>query len=117
MLAAARSIADYTVVDCGFCLESDEELSFDTMAPRRNGATLAVLDAADVILAVGSADPIGIQRLVRGLSELRDAEVAAPVWVVLNKVRRSVVPGDPAAELQRCAGSVRRAHAGSTAAQ
>jgi MinD-like ATPase involved in chromosome partitioning or flagellar assembly len=99
VLAAARSIADYTVVDCGFCLESDEELSFDTMAPRRNGATLAVLDAADVILAVGSADPIGVQRLVRGLSELRDAEVAAPLWVVLNKVRRAVVPGDPAAEL------------------
>jgi MinD-like ATPase involved in chromosome partitioning or flagellar assembly len=99
VLTATRTIADYTVVDCGFCLEADEELSFDTMAPRRNGATLAVLDAADVVLAVGSADPIGIQRLVRGLSELRDAEVAAPVWVVLNKVRRSVVPGDPATEL------------------
>ena len=99
VLTAARGVADYTVVDCGFCLESDEELSFDTMAPRRNGATLAVLDAADVILAVGSADPIGVQRLVRGLSELRDAEVAAPIWVVLNKVRRSVVPGNPADEL------------------
>jgi MinD-like ATPase involved in chromosome partitioning or flagellar assembly len=99
VLTAARTIADYTVVDCGFCLEADEELSFDTMAPRRNGATLALLDAADVVLAVGSADPIGIQRLVRGLSELRDAEVAAPVWVVLNKVRRSVVPGDPPTEL------------------
>jgi Flp pilus assembly CpaE family ATPase len=99
VLTAARGIADYTVVDCAFCLESDEELSFDTMAPRRNGATLTALDAADVVLAVGSADPIGVQRLVRGLSELRDAEVAAPVWVVLNKVRRSVVPGDPATEL------------------
>ena len=100
VLTAARTVADYTVVDCGFCLEADEELSFDTMAPRRNGATLAVLDAADVVLAVGSADPIGIQRLVRGLSELRDAEVVAPVWVVLNKVRRSVVPGDPPTELR-----------------
>lgn len=100
VLAAARGLAEFTVVDCGFCLESDEELSFDTMAPRRNGATLAVLDAADVILAVGSADPIGVQRLVRALAELRDAEVGAPVWVVLNKVRRSVVPGDPATELR-----------------
>ena len=99
VLAAARGLAEFTVVDCGFCLESDEELSFDTMAPRRNGATLAVLDAADVILAVGGADPIGVQRLVRALAELRDAEVGAPVWVVLNKVRRSVVPGDPATEL------------------
>lgn len=99
VLAAARALADFTVVDCGFCLESDEELSFDTMAPRRNGATLAVLDDADVILAVGAADPIGLQRLVHGLAELRDAEVAAPIWVVLNRVRRTVVPGDPSAEL------------------
>jgi Flp pilus assembly CpaE family ATPase len=83
----------------GFCLESDEELSFDTLAPRRNGATLAILDHADLVLAVASADPIGVQRLVRGLSELREAEIAAPVWIVLNRVRRGSVPGDPATEL------------------
>ena len=99
VLGAARGLADFTVIDCGFSLESDEELSYDTLAPRRNGATLAILDGADVVLAVGAADPIGLQRLVRGLAELRDAEVAAPIWVVLNKVRRGVVPGDPRAEL------------------
>ncbi len=99
VLSTARGLAEFTVVDCGFSLETDEELSFDTVAPRRNGATLAVLDAADVIVAVGAADPIGMQRLVRGLADLRDAEVEAPVWVVLNRVRRGVVPGDPRAEL------------------
>ena len=99
VLAAARALADFTVVDCGFCLETDEELSFDTLAPRRNGATLAVLDDADLVLVVGAADPIGMQRLVRGLGELRDAEIAAPVWVVLNKVRSGAVPGDARAEL------------------
>ncbi len=99
VLAATRALAEFTVLDCGFGLETDEELSFDSLAPRRNGATLAVLDQADVILAVGAADPIGLQRLVRGLAELRDAEVSAPIWVVLNKVRRGVVAGDPAVEL------------------
>ncbi len=99
VLAAARRLADVTVVDCGFCLETDEELSFDSLAPRRNGATLAVLDDADVVLVVGAADPIGMQRLVRGLAELREAEVGSSVQVVLNKVRRGVVPGDPRAEL------------------
>ncbi len=99
VLAAARGLADFTVVDCGFCLETDEELSFDTVAPRRNGATLAVLDDADLIVVVGAADPIGMQRLVRGLAELRDTEVAAPQWVVLNRVRAGAVPGDPAGEL------------------
>jgi MinD-like ATPase involved in chromosome partitioning or flagellar assembly len=100
VLGAARALADYTVVDCSFCLETDEELSFDTLAPRRNGATLAVLDEADVIVAVGAADPIGMQRLVRGLAELRDVEPAAPVWVVLNRVRDGVVPGDTKRELR-----------------
>jgi Flp pilus assembly CpaE family ATPase len=99
VLGVARLLADFTVVDVGFALETDEELSFDTLAPRRNGATLSVLDGADVVLAVGSADPIGVQRLIRGLTELREAGVAAPVWVVLNRVRKSAVPGDPGAEL------------------
>lgn len=98
VLASARALADFTVVDCGFCLETDEELSFDTLAPRRNGATLAVLDDADLILVVGSADPIGMQRLVRGLADLRDAELPAPVWVVLNRVRRGPIK-DPEIEL------------------
>jgi Flp pilus assembly CpaE family ATPase len=99
VLAAARQLADHVIVDCGFCLETDEELSFDSLAPRRNGVTLAALDDADAVLVIGAADPVGMQRLVRGLAELRDAEVGASPLVVLNKVRRGVVPGDPRAEL------------------
>jgi MinD-like ATPase involved in chromosome partitioning or flagellar assembly len=108
VLGAARGLAEFTVVDCGFAIEADEELSYDTVAPRRNGATLAVLAAADVIIAVGAADPIGLQRLIRGLVELREGEFEAPVWVVLNRVRAAVVPGKPevelAAALQRFSG-------------
>jgi MinD-like ATPase involved in chromosome partitioning or flagellar assembly len=99
VLDAARALSDCIVVDCGFSLEIDEELSFDTLAPRRNGATLAVLGAADVIIVVGAADPIGVQRLVRGLGELRELGLAVAPWVVLNRVRRGAVPGDPVAEL------------------
>jgi MinD-like ATPase involved in chromosome partitioning or flagellar assembly len=105
VLTAARGLADFVVVDCGFCLEADEELSFDSLAPRRNGATLAILDAADLVLAVGAADPVGLQRLARGLIELRDAEVTATSWVLLNKVRSSVAPGDSSAEVT---GALRR---------
>jgi Flp pilus assembly CpaE family ATPase len=35
VLECARNVADVVVVDTGFCLEADEELSFDTMAPER----------------------------------------------------------------------------------
>jgi len=88
-----------TVVDLGFCLEQDEELSFDTAAPRRNGATVATLLAADVVLAVGSADPVGMQRLGRGLTGLREAAPGVLPRVVVNRVRRSAVGPDPEAQL------------------
>lgn len=105
VLDAGRGLAEFTVVDLGFSVEQDEELSYDTAAPRRNGATLAALDAADLVLVVGAADPIGVQRLVRGLAELREADVQTPVWIALNRVRAGAVPGDPEAEL---AAAVRR---------
>jgi Flp pilus assembly CpaE family ATPase len=97
--SVARSLAAVTVVDCGFCLEQDEELSFDTSAPRRNGATLATLEAADVVLAVGSGDPVGMQRLVRGLTQLHEAVPGVLPRVVVNRVRRAAVGPDPQAQL------------------
>ena len=108
VLELARSRSAVTVVDCGFCLEQDEELAYDTTAPRRNGATLSVLAAADTVLAVGTADPVGLQRLVRGLGDLRDAAPGVQPRVVVNRVRAGAVPGDPrrevAAALARYAG-------------
>ncbi|WP_261565285.1 AAA family ATPase [Frankia gtarii] len=101
VLSMARRLASYVVVDCGFCLEADEELSFDTAAPRRNGATLAVLEAADVVLAVASAEPVGLVRFVRGLADLRETVPAADPLVVVNRLRASVVGGDPAREVSR----------------
>jgi MinD-like ATPase involved in chromosome partitioning or flagellar assembly len=95
----ARSLAAVTVVDVGFCLEQDEELSFDTAAPRRNGATVATLLAANVVLAVGSADPVGMQRRVRGVTGLREAAPGVLPRVVVNRVRRSAVGADPEAQL------------------
>ena len=100
VLEQARTLAAFTVVDCGFCLERDEELSFDTAAPRRNGATLAVLEAADLVLVGGSADPVGLQRLIRGLSELGEAVPGVVPVVVVNRLRSSAIPGDAAAQIR-----------------
>jgi len=100
VLELARTLAAVTVVDCGFGLEQDEELAYDTAAPRRNGATLVVLEAADTVLAVGSADPVGLQRLVRGLGELREAVPSVAPVVVVNRLRSSAVPGDSQAEVR-----------------
>lgn len=91
VLAMARRLAEWTVVDCGFGIELDEELTYDTAAPRRNGATVAALDQADSVLVVGAADPVGLQRLVRALGDLAELLPGRPPRVVLNRVRASAV--------------------------
>lgn len=101
VLDIARRQAACVIVDCGFSVESDEELSYDTVAPRRNGATLAVLAAADVVIAVGSADPPGMERLVRGLAELADAIPLVRPKVVLNRLRSSAAGFEDAAAAVR----------------
>ena len=106
VLGVAREMAPLTVVDCAFAIEADEEISFDTMAPRRNGATLAMLADADLVLAVGSCDPAGLERLIRGLAELADAVPAANPGVVLNRCRPAVGSADEAeAAVARFAGA------------
>lgn len=96
----ARQIAEVVVVDAGFCLEADEELSFDTLAPRRNAATLRSLELADTLYAVGAADPVGVPRLVRGLAELEVAVPQASPIVVMNRVRASSVGRGPERQLR-----------------
>jgi MinD-like ATPase involved in chromosome partitioning or flagellar assembly len=111
VLEVARSMAPLIVVDCGFCLEADEEITFDTAAPRRNGATLAVIAEADVIIVVGSADPPGMERLIRGLAELGEVLPAAVPVVVLNRSRRTAASADEAsAALARFTGLQVAAH-------
>lgn len=109
VLTTARALADWVVVDTGFCLEQDEELSYDTAAPRRNQTTLTALAQADAVVAVGGADPVGLQRLVRALRTLRElAFVGGDVLVVANRVRSGAVGGRPERRvreaLQRFAG-------------
>src|SRR5450756_949299 len=101
VLDVARRLVPLIVVDCGFCLEQDEELAYDTTAPRRNGATLTVLQAADTVLAVGGADPISLHRLLRGLSDLREIVPDVVPLVVVNRLRRRVVvAGDAQREIR-----------------
>ena len=108
VLEQARHLSALTVVDCGFCLERDEELTYDTAVPRRNGAALAVIEAADIVVCVGAADPVGLRRLIGALDELREVAPAVAPLVVVNRVRATVIPGEPereiAAALTRWAG-------------
>lgn len=94
ILDVARLLVAHVVLDCGFAIEDDEELSYDTAAPRRNAATLAALERADSLLLVGAADPVGLQRLVRAVQDVAVLPSPTPV-VVVNKVRSAVAGPHP----------------------
>ena len=98
ILDLCRGLAAHVVVDVGASIEDDEELSYDTLAPRRNAATLTALEHGDDLLVVGAADPIGLQRLVRAVQSVGTVPSPAP-RVVVNKVRASAVGSGPEARI------------------
>lgn len=96
VIALARSLASFIVVDCGFCLEPDDPLAPDAPVPHRNSATVAVLAAADLVVGVAAADPIGLARYVRAVPRCLALAGNAPLITVANRLRRDVVgPGEP----------------------
>lgn len=88
---AMRAAAEATVVDCGFGLGGVDGAS------RRDAATASAIADADLVVAVGSAEPVGMQRLVDALGDLREAhpDVQSRLVVVVNRVRRSVAGPKP----------------------
>lgn len=99
-LEACRGWRDVVVVDTGFNLEADEELSSDLFAPRRNAATVAALRAADDVVAIGTADPLGLARFLRTYDDLCEVAEPARVHVVINRVRSSVLGLDPGGQVR-----------------
>ncbi len=89
VLDVAGALVEEVVLDVGFSLESDAGDPFGT-APQRNTMTLTALGRADRVLVVGTADPVGLARLARGLVDLREAHPDAQVSVVVNRTRSSL---------------------------
>ena len=88
LLEVAAAHGD-VVVDTGFSIETDPVGEFGARPPR-NQTTLAALGQADELLVVGSADPVGLARLARGLVDLREVVEGVPVRVVVNRMRPSL---------------------------
>lgn len=81
-LASGRDV----VLDTGFSLEDDQVADFG-VRPGRNALTQAAVSGADLLVAVGTPDPVGLARLARALDDLRACVSGQPVHVVLNRWR------------------------------
>lgn len=107
----ARLLADWVVVEAGAWVPDDDRVAgFDAvLGQRRNAVTTSAFAAADALVVVGAAEPIGIQRLVQTLLDL-DTRGGAPArrHVVVTRVRSEAAgprPGDSVREaLHRFAG-------------
>lgn len=77
------------VVDVGFALEADATADYAGRAGR-NTMTLEAIERADALVVVGSADPVGLARLARGLVELGEVSGDRGVHVVVNRMRSSL---------------------------
>ncbi|UDF12675.1 regulator [Antiquaquibacter oligotrophicus] len=101
VLAECRGEADVVVVDVGASLERNEG------GAARDAAAIAVLAAADVVVAVAAADPLGLARFVRIVPHVRDL-IGGSLITVVNRVRASALGARPreqaASALARFAG-------------
>ena len=86
LLDVARTRGD-VVVDTGFGLA---EGGLDLGRPGRDALTVEALGAADEVLVVGTADPVGLSRLARGLVDLREVMGPVPVRLVVNRMRSTL---------------------------
>ncbi len=84
---AARGVFDATVVDVGFCLESDGETG--AWARERNAAALSAVAGADHIVAVGDTSVVGAARLAGTIARLREVAPTASVSLIRNRARGS----------------------------
>lgn len=100
-LQTCRGWVSATVVDVAAPLDRDEEIVSDLVGPRRNAATIAALQAADAVVAVASADPLGMARFLRGYAQLRETIGTTPVHVVVNRLRPGPLGMDARGQIRR----------------
>lgn len=87
LLEVARRSATWVVVEAPV-LVPDEDVGY-SLGPGRNDVARALLGAAEEIVVVGAAEPIGIERLVQTLLDLDDVTGSATRRVVVNRLRSS----------------------------
>lgn len=84
LLGEARNLFETTIVDVGFCLEGGRPAQ---EAPARNEVAIAAIEAADQVVAVVRADPVGIRSFLWSFTDHADLLGRERCVVVLNRVR------------------------------
>jgi MinD-like ATPase involved in chromosome partitioning or flagellar assembly len=98
VVAELRGLRDHVIVNVGAHTEDLARFG----AADRYGVTREVLGAADVVVGVGMATPVGVARLVAWIADVVVLAPGRPVHLVVNKAPASrFVRGEVEAELLR----------------
>ena len=98
VVAELRGLRDHVIVNVGAHTEDLTRFG----AADRYGVTREVLGAADVVVGVGIATPVGVARLVAWIADVVVLAPGRPVHLVVNKAPASrFVRGEVEAELLR----------------
>jgi MinD-like ATPase involved in chromosome partitioning or flagellar assembly len=79
----------YTVCDVGFCLEGDSLFPYSPPGGGRNRMARSTLTAADKVIAVCRADPIGLKNFIWSFGELDGIVDPEAVAIVVNRLHPS----------------------------
>jgi MinD-like ATPase involved in chromosome partitioning or flagellar assembly len=98
VVAELRGLRDHVIVNVGAHTEDLARLG----AAERYGVTREVLAAADVVVGVGVATPVGVARLVTWIADVIALAPGTPVHLAINKVPPSrFVRGEVEGEILR----------------
>jgi MinD-like ATPase involved in chromosome partitioning or flagellar assembly len=99
LLRFARERFEFVVVDVASSLE--HSLVDARLLSERNSATFAALACANHVVAVTSADVVGLNRFIWASSALRELKLEAKVHVVVNRLNQDQQGKRAAADIAR----------------
>ena len=88
---------DFVLVDVAASLETS--LVDSRLLSERNAATLAALSVATHVIAITTADVIGLNRFIWASENLRDLKLDAQTYVVVNRFNQEVLGRKAVAEV------------------
>ncbi len=94
-----RALPGVTVVDVGGGIDPHVDTVLDQRGLHRFTATHSALAASDEVIVVGTADPLGMDRLIQGLQTLAHWQPPS-IRVVVTRVRRSVIGRNPEGQIR-----------------
>ncbi len=91
-LEALREASELVIVDVAAPADNDQDIAFDTFAPQRDDATLTALEMADDVVVIGTADAVGLPRLMRAVGQAPEL-TQGRISVVVNQVPKGAARG------------------------